>query len=170
MNGELIDTLRDLYLKRVRMEVPEFDLHKAIINKLIMNDSQHFKEFFAHIRSQYKKNHVVIKEKYPEFTKIIESFLNQIDQESAKIINIDQYMRDLKRHALAEYKTLYEREQVTNGGSDTKSKRKKKKDKMRKAAAAAAVTTTPPLVPGNPPNTQQMQPPPPNRQQPVQQP
>jgi len=25
MNGELIDTLRDLYLKRVRMEVPEFD-------------------------------------------------------------------------------------------------------------------------------------------------
>jgi flagellar motility protein MotE (MotC chaperone) len=113
---------------------------------------------------------VVIKEKYPEFTKIIESFLNQIDQESAKIINIDQYMRDLKRHALAEYKTLYEREQVTNGGSDTKSKRKKKKDKMRKAAAAAAVTTTPPLVPGNPPNTQQMQPPPPNRQQPVQQP
>ncbi len=25
MNGELIDTLRDLYLKRVRMELPEFD-------------------------------------------------------------------------------------------------------------------------------------------------
>lgn len=141
-------------------EFPSIDLHKAIINKLIMNDSQHFKEFFAHIRSQYKKSQVVIKEKYPEFTKIIESFLNQIDQESAKIINIDQYMRDLKRHALAEYKTLYEREQVTNGGSDTKSKRKKKKDKMRKAAAAAAVTTPTPQVPVNPPNNQQMQPPP----------
>jgi len=47
-------------------------------------------------------------------------------------------MRDLKRHALAEYKTLYEREQITNGTSDSKSKRKKKKDKMRKQAAAAA--------------------------------
>ncbi len=31
-------------------EFPSIDLHKAIINKLIMNDSQHFKEFFAHIR------------------------------------------------------------------------------------------------------------------------
>ena len=74
---------------------------------------------------------------------MIESFINQIDQESAKIINIDQYMRDLKRHALAEYKTLYEREQTTNGGSDSKSKRKKKKDKLRKAAVAAAVASPP---------------------------
>jgi hypothetical protein len=31
-------------------EFPSIDLHKAIINKLIMNDSQHFKQFFAHIR------------------------------------------------------------------------------------------------------------------------
>ena len=38
-------------------EFPSIDLHKAIINKLIMNDSQHFKEFFSHIRSQYKKNY-----------------------------------------------------------------------------------------------------------------
>ena len=44
-------------------------------------------------------------------------------------------MRDLKRHALAEYKTLYEREQMTNCNSDSKSKRKKKRDKLRKAAA-----------------------------------
>lgn len=31
-------------------EFPSIDLHKAIINKLIMNDSQHLKQFFAHIR------------------------------------------------------------------------------------------------------------------------
>ena len=60
-------------------EFPSLDLHKAIINKLIMNDSQHFKEFFAHIRSQYKKSNAIIKENNPEFTKIIENFLNQID-------------------------------------------------------------------------------------------
>jgi|LauGreDrversion4_2_1035121.scaffolds.fasta_scaffold30903_8 hypothetical protein len=54
-------------------------------------------------------------------------------------------MRDLKRHALAEYKTLSEREMTTNGGSDTKSKRKKKKDKLRKAAAAAAAVNASPL-------------------------
>lgn len=47
-------------------------------------------------------------------------------------------MKDLKRHALAEYKALYEREQMTNGGTgESKSKRKKKRDKMKKAAAAA---------------------------------
>ncbi len=57
-------------------EFPSLDLHKAIINKLIMNDSQHFKEFFTHIRGQYKKNSNIIKEKFPEFTKLIESFLN----------------------------------------------------------------------------------------------
>ena len=31
-------------------EFPSIDLHKAIINKLIMNDSQHFKMFFNHIK------------------------------------------------------------------------------------------------------------------------
>lgn len=62
----------------------------------------------------------------------------QVEQESSKIINIDQYMKDLKRHALSEYKQLYEREQQTNGNSDSKSKRKKKRDKLRKAQAAAA--------------------------------
>jgi hypothetical protein len=56
-------------------EFPSVDLHKAIINKLIINDSQHFKQFFAHIRRQYKNKESLIKEKYPEFTKLIESFM-----------------------------------------------------------------------------------------------
>jgi hypothetical protein len=42
-------------------------------------------------------------------------------------------MKDLKKHALLEYKTLYEKEQQTNGNNDTKSKRKKKRDKLKKA-------------------------------------
>jgi hypothetical protein len=45
-------------------------------------------------------------------------------------------MKDLKRHALIEYKTLYEKELQTNCNNDSKSKRKKKRDKLRKAQAA----------------------------------
>jgi hypothetical protein len=40
-----------------------------------MNDSQHFKQFFAHIKMQYKKDENIIKEKYPDFAKLIESFM-----------------------------------------------------------------------------------------------
>lgn len=69
--------------------------------------------------------------------------MNQIEQDSSKIINIDQYMRDLKRHAFAEYNTLYDREQQNNGNNESKSKRKKKRDKLRKAAAAAATSNPP---------------------------
>ena len=61
-----------------------------------------------------------------------------MESDTSKIINIDQYMKDLKRHALAEYKTLFEREQQSNCNNESKSKRKKKRDKLRKQAAAAA--------------------------------
>ncbi len=60
-------------------EFPSIDLHKAIINKLIMNDSQHFKQFFAHIRRQYKKDEALIKERFPEFTKLIDSFMQILE-------------------------------------------------------------------------------------------
>lgn len=36
--------------------------------------------------------------------------MQQVDSDNSKIINIDQYMKDLKKHALLEYKTLYEKE------------------------------------------------------------
>ena len=45
-------------------EFPSIDLHKAIINKLIMNDSHHFKQFFVHIKRQYKKDEAYIKENF----------------------------------------------------------------------------------------------------------
>jgi len=70
-------------------EFPSIDLHKAIINKLIMNDSHHFKQFFVPIKRQYKKDETYIKENFAEFTKIVESFLTQLEQDSLKTINID---------------------------------------------------------------------------------
>ena len=87
-------------------EFPSTELHKAIINKLILNDSQHFKQFIAHIRRQFKKDEALIKEKHPDFAKNFDTFVTQVENDSNKIINIDQYMRDLKRHALSEYKQL----------------------------------------------------------------
>ena len=91
-------------------EFPSNELHKAIINKLILNDQQHFKQFFTHIKKHFKKDEAIIKEKFPEFAKTIETFMSQMDQDKEKIINIDQYMKDLKRHAKLEYNTLYEKE------------------------------------------------------------
>lgn len=70
-------------------EFPSNELHKAIINKLIMNDSQHFKQFFAHIKKHFKRDEALIKERYPEFAKMIESFMSQVESDSQKVINID---------------------------------------------------------------------------------
>jgi len=36
--------------------------------------------------------------------------MSSVDSDTTKTVNIDQYMKDLKRHALQEYKTLLERE------------------------------------------------------------
>lgn len=58
--------------------------------------------------------------------------MSQVEQDTTKTVSIDQYMKDLKRHALEEYKKLYKKEQTTNQNSDSKNKRKKKKDKLKK--------------------------------------
>eukprot|EP00347_Sterkiella_histriomuscorum_P000882 403374161 len=121
-------------------EFPSIDLHKAIINKLIMNDQQHFKHFFSHIKKQFKRDEALIKERYPEFASAIQNFMSQVEQDTVKNVSIDQYMKDLKRHALQEYKKLYEKEQTTNQNSDSKSKRKKKKEKLKKQQTALAST------------------------------
>lgn len=57
-------------------EFPSADLHKAIINKLILNDKKLFKQFFAHIRRQFKENEKVIRENYAEFAKTMDFFSN----------------------------------------------------------------------------------------------
>lgn len=51
-----------------------------------------------------------------------------------KLINIDQYMKDLKKHALGEFKDLFEKEQQELVNADNKPKKKKKKIKNKKPA------------------------------------
>ena len=46
-------------------EFPSPELHKAIINKLIINDQQHFKQFFLFIKKKYKENEELILKEYP---------------------------------------------------------------------------------------------------------
>ncbi|CDW90482.1 UNKNOWN [Stylonychia lemnae] len=121
-------------------EFPSDELHKAIINKLILNDQQHFKHFFAHIKKQFKRDEAIIQEKYPDFFKVIQTFMSQVEQDTTKTVSIDQYMRDLRKHALQEYEKLFEKEQTTNQNSDSKSKRKKKRDRQKKAQAALALS------------------------------
>lgn len=50
-------------------EFPSSELHKSIINKLIMNDKNCFKQFFLFIKKSYKENELEINEKYPAFAK-----------------------------------------------------------------------------------------------------
>ena len=46
----------------------------------------------------------MIRENYVEFAKTMDVFVNQIQKDIEKnLINIDQYMKDLKKHALTEY-------------------------------------------------------------------
>lgn len=44
-------------------EFPSQDMHRTIINKLIMNDSELFKEFFLHIKKEYAENKKAIERK-----------------------------------------------------------------------------------------------------------
>ena len=63
-----------------------------------------FRNFFAHIKKQFKENEKVIRENYAEFAKTMDCFCNSIQKDIEKnLINIDQYMKDLKKHALTEY-------------------------------------------------------------------
>ncbi len=112
-------------------EFPSPELHKAIINKLILNDQQHFKQFFLFIKKSYKENQEVIQQQYPEFQKQMEAFLQHVDQDiHNKLINIDQYMKDLKKHANNEYNELYFKEhEIFNNKQKNKKKKKKAKNK-----------------------------------------
>jgi hypothetical protein len=128
-------------------EFPSADLHKAIINKLILNDQQLFRNFFAHIKKQFKENEKVIRENYPDFAKTMDHFCNNIQKDIEKnLINIDQYMKDLKKHALTEYQELYLKESSQNCNSDSKSKKKKKRVKNKKTTEIISGTIPNPQV------------------------
>lgn len=111
-------------------EFPSNDLHRSIINKLITNDKTHFKHLFAHIRKSYKADEKLIRDQYAEFAQQVDVFMAQIDNDNSQrvtSINIDNYMKDLRKHAYNEYEELHQKEQQLNQSPGSKSRRKKKK-------------------------------------------
>lgn len=114
-------------------EFPSNELHKSIINKLIMNDKNCFKQFFLFIKKSYKENEQEIIEKYPQFAKMFQDFSEVVDKDiHKKLVNIDQYMKDLKKHAINEYHELFNFENSIGGDGEGKAKKKKKRVKNKK--------------------------------------
>ena len=104
-------------------EFPSKDIHKTIINKLIMNDASLFKHLFLHIKNEIQKNEFdkngynleqyylnkAEKVKLKKFFEVYQQFQKEVEQDinkGVKILNIDFYMRDLRKHALEEYQEV----------------------------------------------------------------
>lgn len=67
--------------------------------------------------------------------KKLEQFMKQLEEDTKPRkgqVVIDNYMKDLKIHALQEYEKLHERDINANKGSDSKNKRKRKKDRQKR--------------------------------------
>ena len=108
-------------------EFPSVDMHRTIINKLIMNDSELFKDFFHHIKKEYNENEKAILRKLQseaespkgmsrnaqnlqKFMEVYKFFVVEVQQDISKgvqLLNIDIQMQDLRRHALKEYDEIH---------------------------------------------------------------
>ena len=109
-------------------EFPSQDIHRTIINKLIMNDQSLFKHFFTHIKQEYSKHEKAIKKKMNnaahadcelskqaqnliKFVETFDQFTKEVEQDINKgvqLLNIDYYMRDLRKHAIQEYDEVHQ--------------------------------------------------------------
>lgn len=111
-------------------EFPSQDIHRTIINKLIMNDQSLFKHFFMHIKQEYHKHEKAIKKKMTnaastanenelskqaqnliKFVETFDQFQKDVEQDINKgvqMLNIDYYMRDLRKHAIQEYDEVHQ--------------------------------------------------------------
>ena len=76
---------------------------------------------------------------HPEFTQSFEAFLREVDEDILKKqVNIEEYIRQLRKHALNEYNELFafeEQRKTKSGvnesiGSDSKKKKKRNKKKV----------------------------------------
>lgn len=118
-----------------KYEFPSKDIHRTIINKLIINDQSLFHDLFTHIAQEYAKNEKVFKKtinsdhqglllqvppdqkgqpknahKILAFVQEYEKFKNEVEHdinEGVRKINIDNYMKELKIKALREYDDLF---------------------------------------------------------------
>lgn len=84
------------------------------------------------MKRQFKEEEQLIRQNFPDFARTMDNFVSQYEMDIHKnLINIDQYMKDLKKHALAEYSELYQKEEQDKCNSDSKTKKKKRKIRNR---------------------------------------
>ena len=120
-------------------EFPSVEIHKSVINKLILKD--HFKQLVVHVKREFQSNELEIRENYPRFAQSYDLFVSEVDADMRQSqTKIDVYMRDLRKHASIEYDELYieEQNQLQENGillADSKNRQKKKKRLKKKEKA-----------------------------------
>jgi hypothetical protein len=131
-------------------EFPSVEIHKSVIDRLIINDSKHFKKLLTHVRTEFKTHENEIRKKYPQCAQNIDRLWTEVNSLRKDQINIDHYMSDLRRHALEEYNELYLKETQQSQATQTnaqelyesKNKKKKNRKKAKKAMEAEQAQTT----------------------------
>lgn len=130
--------LTAVIIEGTQYEFPSVEIHKSVINKLILNDQKHFKQLVLHVKQEFLQNEAQIREYYPRFAQSYDLFVKEVDEDMRQNqTKIDIYMRDLRKHALVEYNDLYidEQNQLNAQGAllaDSKSKHKRKKRQKKK--------------------------------------
>ena len=120
-------------------EFPSVDIHKAVILRLILNEPD-FNSLILFVQEQFTANETQIREENSEFAQAYDLFIQIFDELNKQPVNIEQYLKDLKKHAIQEYVELIEEEketkmqkQLQNQITMTKNDESKKKKKRRKA-------------------------------------
>ena len=60
-------------------EFPSVEIHKAVIDRLILNDSKHFKKLLIHVRAEFKNNEAAIREKFPVIAQNIDRLWSEVN-------------------------------------------------------------------------------------------
>jgi len=80
-------------------EFPSIDIHKAVILRLIMNEPD-FNSLILFIQQQFSANETFIRQNNVDFSQAYDQFIEIFDELNDKPVNIEQYLKDLKKHAL----------------------------------------------------------------------
>jgi len=80
-------------------EFPSIDIHKAVILRLIMNEPD-FNSLIVFIQEQVCANETYIRQNNAVFAEAYDQFIEIFDELNQQPVNIEQYLKDLKKHAI----------------------------------------------------------------------
>lgn len=91
-------------------EFPSGDIHRAVLLRLILNDPA-FAHLVQHLAKEFDTHHAALVQSHPGFVEAYDLFVQMLAALNKQPVNIDQYMKDLRKHALQEYEELLADEQ-----------------------------------------------------------